>query len=366
MSLSVDIERKLPDFLLRTKFDTENENFGILGASGSGKSMTLRCIAGLDKPTKGRIVLHERVLFDSEQGINIPAKDRKIGYLFQNYALFPHMTVKENIEFGIRQLSSYEREKRIKDKLEMIQLGNLSKRYPYELSGGQQQRVALARAMVTEPVALLLDEPFSALDNFLRRHMERELIEVLESYSGVTLFVTHNLEEAYRVCERLMIMDNGQVIADDHKGVIFRKPPTHTVAKLTGCKNISAIELQQQLENKEQNIEQNIEANYTVAVAMNWGNIQLKIQQLPGSYKYIGIRAFHIKVADDLSGDNCFEAGVIKTEEGPHHMTVYLQIGYGTGKHHLQMEIYKEKWKRWQNKKSLYIQLKPEHLFLTK
>src|SRR5919199_2383940 len=212
--LFVDIKKQLHGFFLNVSFSGNEHALGLLGASGSGKSMTLRCIAGIDTPMKGRIVLNGRVLFDSEQGINIPSRDRRIGFLFQNYALFPHLTVAQNIAFSFPQgTSRLTVKQQVETQITAMQLEGLANRYPHELSGGQQQRVALARALASQPEALLLDEPFSALDTHLRAQLEKQLISTLATYQGVTLFVTHNLEEAYRVCRDLLVLERGHAIA---------------------------------------------------------------------------------------------------------------------------------------------------------
>ena len=197
MALYVDIEKDLSSFTLKSKFEQENGVLGFLGESGSGKSMTLKCIAGLENPSRGKIILNNRVLFDSEKKINLSAQERKVGFLFQNYALFPHMTVVENIELGLSNLQKEERNKITKEYIKRLCLEGLENRYPWQLSGGQQQRVALARALAPSPDILLLDEPFSALDYHLRGNMERELINILNDYHGDVIFVTHDREERY-------------------------------------------------------------------------------------------------------------------------------------------------------------------------
>src|ERR1700688_1246327 len=239
MSLEVAIEKNAGGFRLAVEFAADGAPLGLLGPSGSGKTMTLRAIAGLETPDRGRIVLHGRVLFDSEQGIDLPARARRIGLLFQNYALFPHLTVAENIAFGLRQLPDAEKNRRVADQLAAAHLDGFADRYPATLSGGEQQRVALARALAIEPAALLLDEPFSALDTHLRGALERQLRETLGSYQGSTIFVSHNLEEAYRVCDDLVMLTGGSVAARGPKEEIFRHPPTIEVARVTGCKNFS-------------------------------------------------------------------------------------------------------------------------------
>src|SRR3984893_10810714 len=213
MPLEVAIEKQVSGFRLAVEFTAEGAPLGLLGPSGSGKTMTLRAIAGLEKPDRGRIVLHGRVLFDPERGVNVPARERRIGLLFQNYALFPHLTVAENIAFGLHRVPEPERVRRVERQLAAAHLENLASRYPASLSGGEHKRVALARALAVEPAALLLDEPFSALDTHLRGALERQLRETLASYRGSTVFVSHNLEEAYRVCEKLVVLSKGSVTA---------------------------------------------------------------------------------------------------------------------------------------------------------
>lgn len=187
-------------------FTAGQETLGILGGSGSGKSMTLLCLAGVETPTRGRIVLNGRTLFDADQQINLPCYQRRVSLVFQNYALFPHLTIAQNIAFGLDHLPKLLRQQQVTQQLTIMELEGLGDRFPHQISGGQQQRVALARALAIEPELLLLDEPFSALDTHLRSQMEQQLLATLTSYRGITLFVTHNLEEVYRLCENLMVM----------------------------------------------------------------------------------------------------------------------------------------------------------------
>src|SRR5579883_3387766 len=213
LELLVEIQREFKDFKLEVAFCAGEKTLGILGPSGSGKSMTLRAIAGLETPSRGRIVLNGRTLFDSKRGINLPSRKRRMGFLLQDYALFPHMTVAENIGFGLRHLSRHEAGKRVAEQL--------------------------ARALAIDPEALLLDEPLSALDVHLRSQMEALLIETLSTFRGVSLYVTHNLEEAYRISEEIVVISKGKEIALGPKEEIFRHPRTFTVAQVTGCKNFS-------------------------------------------------------------------------------------------------------------------------------
>jgi molybdate transport system permease protein len=329
--LSVDMTKQMANFDLNMAFTTQQESLGILGGSGSGKSMTLRCIAGVETPTQGRIVLNGKTLFDSAQQINLPSCRRKVGLVFQNYALFPHLTVAQNIAFGLQSLAKPLRQQQVQQHLARIQMQQMGDRYPHQLSGGQQQRVALARALATDPEVLLLDEPFSALDTYLRSQMEHQLLEVLSSYQGVTLFVTHNLEEAYRVCDKLLIVSGGSAIAHDVKHQIFEHPKTVRVAQLTGCKNFS----------------QAIAQGSDGVRAIDWG-IDLRIlEAIPDRLTNVGIRAHQIKIMPDAEGDNIYPCWLAATSETPHRITLFLKFNapaIGSYDYHVQAEIFKEKW----------------------
>ena len=345
--LIVEIDKNLPSFKLTASLNAHDKPLGILGASGSGKSMTLRCIAGLETPSQGRIILNGRILFDSSKQINLACRDRHIGFVFQNYALFPHMRVARNVGFGLQHLPKEERKSQVKKYLELMQLQGLEKRYPHQLSGGQQQRVALARALAIEPEAMLLDEPLSALDNYLRNQIEQLLAEVFAQYQGVTLFVTHKLEEAYRVCDELLILDRGKVIGFGDKEAIFHHPPNFKVAQLTECKNFSRLAI----------------INDHQVKALDW-NCQLRVaQKLDSSLAYIGIRAHHLKFVTDKDLVNTFPCWLVKTSETPHRMTLYLKI-HAPNNHeldyHLQGEVFKEKWQAIKEQPfPWYIQLDP-------
>jgi molybdate ABC transporter permease protein len=352
--LFVDIEKQLVNFTLNTTFAVQQETLGLLGGSGSGKSMTLRCIAGVETPTQGRIVLNGHTLFSSDQRINLPSHQRKVSLVFQNYALFPHMTVAKNIGFGLQHLSKDLRSQRIHQQLALVQLQGLGDRYPHQLSGGQQQRVALARALATEPEALLLDEPFSALDTYLRSQLERQLVETLSSYPGVTLFVTHNLEESYRVCEKLMVMSGGRAIAFDSKHQIFEHPRTLRVAQLTGCKNVSRASA----------------IGVDAVEAIDWG-VRLQVMEaISEDLSDVGIRAHQINLMPnpDVSLDNTFPCWLVSTSETPHRMTVLLKLNaepQNLQDYHIQAEMFKEKWQAIKDHPlPWYVRLDPLRLIL--
>ena len=237
MSLYVDIEKRLGAFRLKSKFEVADETLALLGASGCGKSMTLKCIAGIVPPDRGRIVLNGRVLFDSEKKIDLTPQQRRVGYLFQQYALFPNMTVEQNILCGIRAGSRSEKRSLAAEKLRMFRLEGLEKKHPAQLSGGQQQRVALARILCSEPQAILLDEPFSALDSYLKWNLELELSDLLAGFHGPILWVSHDLGECCRNCQKVCVMENGVSSSVTDMETLVRYPATQSAAQLTGCRN---------------------------------------------------------------------------------------------------------------------------------
>ncbi len=223
MKLQVELVKKVKTGTIRLEFSLENEVLGILGRSGCGKSVTLKCIAGILPPESGRIRLDDRTLYDSEKKINRKARERRIGYLFQNYALFPNMTVLENICFSLKK-KDRAGQAYAWELLERFYLTEVADSYPAVLSGGQQQRTAMARMLAAKPRVLLLDEPFSALDSFLRREMEREVQEVLNNFGGVSILVSHNKEEIRRLTRRCMVMEQGKIAEIGKTEEIFAHP----------------------------------------------------------------------------------------------------------------------------------------------
>ena len=239
MSLIVDIKKRIGEFFLDVSFSTNAGVVGLLGASGSGKSMTLMCIAGIVKPDNGRIVLNGTTLFDSESRINLTPQQRRIGYLFQNYALFPNMTVRQNILCGLHaEKDRKTKERLLQEIIEMMQLSGFEKRRPSQLSGGQQQRVALARILVGNPNLLFLDEPFSALDIHLREQLQIETKKLLKRFGKGALLVTHSRDEAYQLCDDIALVDSGKLIVKKETKLLFADPESCRAAILTGCKNV--------------------------------------------------------------------------------------------------------------------------------
>ncbi len=239
MSLVVDIKKTLDSFSLEVAFEADNERMALLGTSGSGKSMTLKCIAGIEKPASGKIVLDGQILFDSQKGIDLPPQKRRVGYLFQQYALFPNMTIEENIACGTRQMARAKRRKAVTAMIERMKLSGQEKKRPAELSGGQQQRVALARILINNPKLLMLDEPFSALDSHLRWQLELELAKTIRTYTGTSLLVSHKQDEVYRLSDSVCVLNEGYAEQKRPVKELFEKPSTLSECLVLGLKNIS-------------------------------------------------------------------------------------------------------------------------------
>ena len=274
MSLYVDIKKRYKDFTLEVAFTNELGTLGLLGASGSGKSMTLKCIAGLISPDEGVIRIGDRVLYDSSAKIDVKPRLRNVGYLFQNYALFPNMTVKKNIEIAYRGKPEG-RDKIVNEMLARYELEELKDRYPVNISGGQQQRAALARIFAYEPEMILLDEPFSALDTFLRENMQADLRRIISSYNGDVVMVTHSRDEAYNICDHLVILESGSPVADGGTVEVFKDPGNVGAAKITGCKNITKITV----------------TGETTFIADSWGiELDAGVKIMP-EHTHVGIRA---------------------------------------------------------------------------
>jgi len=353
-ALEIDIERALQNFTLRVSFGTGKGTVGLLGASGSGKSMTLRMIAGVSTPDSGRIVLNGRVLFDKAANCNLPAASRRIGVVFQDYALFPHLTVAENVGFGLSALPASERRRRVSKQLESMRIAELSNRFPKEISGGQRQRVAIARCMAIEPDALILDEPFAALDPHLRRQTEEQLRETLSEFNGAVVFVTHDMEEAFRFCTDLLVLDRGQVIARGPKHDLFERPASVAAARLTGCKNI---------------VPARREASDCIAVEA-WNCRLASTLEVPEGLTHVGFRSHQVVFQPAAESKNTFPCWLVSSSEAPHEMTLYLRLHASprAGEAaHLQADVPKDVWRVLKEQPQPWrIMLDPARLLLLK
>ncbi len=308
MSIKVQIQRKLDSFLLDISFQSECRRIGILGASGCGKSMTLKSIAGIETPDQGHIEAEGRTLFDRADRINLKPQKRNVGYLFQNYALFPTMTVEKNIAAGLKG-SRQENEVRVREMVKKFQLQGLEKRLPGQLSGGQQQRVALARIMAYEPDVILLDEPFSALDMYLKDRLQQELMDMLADYRGTVIMVSHNRDELYRFSEELLIIDQGHIAAAGETKELFRNPVSREAARLTGCKNFSRA--------------RRVDA-HTVE-AEDWGITLHAKGEIPEDVQWLGYRAHDFVPVWGERGENMLRFDLESSALLPFEKNYYLR-----------------------------------------
>lgn len=320
MSLMVDIEKQMGNFTLKAHFHDEDHILGLLGASGCGKTMTLKCIAGIMKPDRGRIVLNGRVLFDSDKKINLKPQERHVGYLFQNYALFPNMTIHENLAMAYHGPKE-ESQRRIEDLLDSFYIRSLENHYPHQCSGGQQQRAALARMLISDPEIILLDEPFSALDEYLKWQCEQELMKLFKVFKKDVILVSHNRSEVYRLCDSIVVMNQGDVESMNAKDELFKDPKTLSACLLTGCKNISRV---------------------IDGIAVDW--------QLPYAMRqdceYVGVRAHTIRIREDEKAIRCRIESIIddvfsriylvhpiKAEHENEYTTIRLEFNKGKYNH---------------------------------
>ena len=321
--LKVRIKKKFPGFCLDIAFEQETGYLGILGASGSGKSMTLKCIAGIETPDEGTIIVNDRVLFDSEKKINLTPKQRRVGYMFQNYALFPNMTVEENIGVGIRKKG--ERKQEIKRQTERFQLTGLEKHNPAQLSGGQQQRVALARMMAHRPELILLDEPFSALDGYLKEKLQHEMMEFLKDYTGDVLLVSHSRDDIYRFCPRVLAIDGGSVLQNGSLSEIFLSPVNYRVARLTGCNNISPAQ----------------KTGVYEVYAADW-DIRLQTScPVEEDIRYVGIRSHDLRIGNDAQ-ENSFCMELLDVVESPFEYKYHMKAAGSSAAEAIWWKAYKD------------------------
>lgn len=340
MSLSVHIEKDLGDFQLRADLETAGGVFGVLGASGCGKSYTLKCIAGIETPDRGSIVLDGVTLFDAAKGVNLRPQQRRVGYLFQNYALFPNMNVRKNILCGMRgERNRAQREKKLQETAALFQLEGLMEHKPYQLSGGQAQRVALARIMVNQPRLLMLDEPFSALDSYLRTKLQWEMQEILTRFGQDVLLVTHDRDEAYRFCPQMVIMDQGRVVACGSREEVFEHPRTAAAAAITGCKNLSPAR----------------KTGERTLYARDWQIALRAAEPVEENVRFVGLRAHYFTPADG-PGENVFPLTDPRVNEAPFSVSVYFQAGNTR----VRWEIDRTLWPRYAGRLPAYLQIAPE------
>jgi len=299
MSLEVNIRKTFGSYALDVQFEAGDEVFGLLGASGCGKTLTMRCIAGIETPDEGRIVVNGKVFFDSEAGINLKPQERKTALLFQNYMLFPNLTVEDNVAAGIpKGTSKEEREAIVKGELRRFDVEAFAKRYPAQLSGGQQQRVALARMLAARPGILMLDEPFSALDAHLKGVLEQNLASLFDAFDGTILYVSHDIDEAVRFCDTIAVIEHGNVMEVDASRELVDNPKSMAGLKLSGCKN--AVEVER--------------LSDTHVYCPQWGVKMAVPGGAPADVRGVGVRAFNLRRAD-APGCNIYRVRVDRVSD---------------------------------------------------
>jgi len=344
MALTVRIKKRYGDFLLNVDFSAgSGEALALLGASGSGKSTALRCIAGICRPDRGRIELDGEVLFDSRQGIDLPPQRRKIGYLFQQYALFPHMTVEQNIAVCL------DRRQRAQagELMVLLRLEGTEKLLPRQLSGGQQQRVALARILASRPRAILLDEPLSALDVCLRRQLEQELRDVLARFGGPAVWVSHDLGEVCRSCSRVCVLEDGRSAPAVGTRELIEAPGTAGAARISGCRNIVRA-----CPGTEPGLVRVPQWGVTLRAAGVWRE----------GASLLGIRAERVRPAEE-GEENAFPCRVQQIVDDVSSVeAVLVPEGAEEGAEALRMEAGRSEWAALSGRERIWISLPPEDI----
>ena len=345
--LKVDIQKKLGNFRLDVRFSTDGEILALLGASGCGKSMTLKCIAGIVKPDEGHIELNGRVLFDSKEKIDLPPQQRKVGYLFQQYALFPNMTVEQNIAAALMGLPRAERAAAAAEWIAAFRLEGLEKHRPAQLSGGQQQRAALARILASRPEVLLLDEPFSALDSYLKWQVELEMMDVLETFSGDTLFVSHSRDEVMRLCDSVCVLTKGKSDPVEPVRQLMDAPGTMGAALISGCKNYSRA---------------TPDGDHSV-ICSNWGVTLTAAETASLDVTFVGARSHYISFTD--LGINRINCKVNRVVDDTFSTIVMAETPGGkTDYSLLRLEIDPEDWHAMGEPREFPVWIPPESLLL--
>lgn len=345
MALTVEIRKQLGNFRLEASFRAENERLALLGASGCGKSVTLRCIAGILTPDEGRIILDGETLFDSAARINLPPQKRNVGYLFQQYALFPNMTVRQNVTVAVREKA--QQKTVTEDLLRRFQLETVAEQKPGQLSGGQQQRAALARILASGPRTILLDEPFSALDSYLKYQLELELAETLEQFPGTVLWVSHDRDEVFRNCQRVCVIDRGRSQPVVTLEELFHHPGTEAAARLSGCKNYA-----------------DAEPGESAVFLPQWGVTLECGRAVPKDVRRIGIRAHHIHPAKPDEA-NAFPCSVVRVVQDVFSAIVLLRPdGAAEDAPLLRMELERDAWQALPDQNHLTVSIPPEAILL--
>ena len=346
MALTAKLQKRYGDFLLDVDFSAESgEVLALLGASGCGKSVTLRCLAGIERPDRGHIELDGRVLFDSEKRIDLPPRKRRVGYLFQQYALFPNMTVEQNIAVCLGKLDRVRRKERTAELLSMLRLEGRERLRPHQLSGGQQQRAALARILASEPEVILLDEPLAALDSCLKRQLEEELRDVLDAFGGPVIWVSHDRGEVYRTCKRVCVLDGGKSAPVTGFRELMADPGTVSAARISGCEVFVPV----------------CPGPETGTVSIPAWGLVLPALWREGS-SVLGVRADGVRPSEEG-----FPCRIMRLTEDVSSMRVSLRPeGAAESAPLLRMDLSKAQWEALPDREWVRVAVQPEDLLLLK
>ena len=323
------VECRVGDFNLQTEWEVQPGQVLVLfGPSGAGKSTTLRAIAGLLRPVRGHVEIGGRTVYDSDDGTWLPTHERRLGYLTQQYHLFPHLKVAENISFGLPDRNSASAKERVNELSNLLQLDELEERYPWELSGGQQQRVALARALAPRPAMLLLDEPFASLDSELRRNLRRELRVMLAQSPVPVMLVTHDREEALALGDSVQVINEGRTLVTGEPLAVLGQPGQGRIARLVGVENLFNLTIAER--NPQDGTMSCIGQGLHLEVPLDSRITEGGGPEVDQDRVTVGIRASDIILAkEDLSGSsarNRLQGEVIAVESRPPGYAITLKL----------------------------------------
>ena len=345
MKLRVDIMKNMGQFRIDAQLEAGEGALALLGATGSGKSTVLRCIAGLLTPDEGRVMMDGEPLFDSSRHINVPPQRRRIGILTEGYSLFPHMTVKKNIAAAVERRS--ERERLAEDTLRRFRLTDAADKFPRQLSELERQRTALARLWASHPSAVLLDEPLSALDSFVKSELEQELSEFISTFEGPVIWGSHDRGEVYRNCPRVCVMENGlsqEIISAER---LLSHPGTEGAARLSGCKNIVGAV-----------------PRHNAIFIPEWGVTLRPAYPIPPLLRRVGIRAHQVRLSEPALV-NTFAATVERVIEDVSSTIVLLRpSGASPDAPLLRMEIDRNVWRTTPDQRHVNVCIGPQDLLL--
>jgi molybdate transport system ATP-binding protein len=332
--LEVDIRKRLAGFHLATAFSAGDEIVALFGPSGAGKSLTLQAIAGILRPDEGLVRLNGLTAFDSAAGISLPPQERRIGYVPQGYALFPHLTVANNIGYGLSALNRRHRAQRVQEMISLLGLDGLEGRRPRELSGGQQQRVALARALIFRPRLLLLDEPFAALDEAIRSTLRQELLDIRRQMAVTIVLVTHDLVEAFALGDRIAVLDSGRILQQGEREEVYYRPASRRVAELVQSRNIFAGRV---VENRPDGLRIDWQGRLVRGPACPWAAAGRPVDFCIRASQVMIVRPG--RPANPGERFNVFRGRVVREDLGAEGHLLYVRLADSEQPHDLQIEL---------------------------